>query len=354
MNETWKTAHTTVREGEISRGTALPITQFSRRKLIGGAIAAVVIAGTPSLTSAQTPVASQWSFIDDKDVGIELPQQPVRIVADLIAAAALWDFGVRPVGVFGWDVRADDTFNVAGGRVDASAVEIAGNETTPFDFERVAVLDPDLIVTLTDGSGDPDAYWSIDPELVGRARQLAPIAAINSSRRLDLVVERFAELAGALGADLAGAELMNAKTEADDAANGFKAGVAANAGLTAMFIFATDDQLFIANPKVASDLIYFRELGLAIPDLDVADTEYWEALSWEQSLKYPVDLVFFSTRGALDAEALEAHPVFSAHPAVVAGQLAPWNGEEPLSYTGITTTLTNTLASIAAAKPLGA
>jgi hypothetical protein len=39
---------------------------------------------------------------------------------------------------------------------------------------------------------------------------------------------------------------------------------------------------------------------------------------------------------------------------VIAGQLYPWNGEEPLSYQGITTTLTNTLASIEAAVPIEA
>ena len=325
------------------------IASMNRRKLIAGALAAVALAGMPSLTKAQTPVSSGWSFTDDKGNAIELAKQPVNVIADLIAAAALWDFGIRPVGVFGWDVRADDTFNVAGGRVDASAVEIAGNETTPFDLERAAVLAPDLIVTLTDGSGDPNLYWSIDPELVDRARRLAPIAAINSSRRLDLVVARFAELAGALGADLASEELATAMTNADAAAAAFKTGVAASDGLSAMFIFATPDQLFIANPKVASDLIYFRELGLSIPDLDVEDTDYWETLSWEQSLKYPVDLVFYSTRGSLGADELKAHSAFSAHPALLAGQLAPWNGEEPLSYIGIETTLTNTLASIESA-----
>jgi iron complex transport system substrate-binding protein len=229
-----------------------------------------------------------------------------------------------------------------------------GNVTTPFDAEPAIGAKPDLIVTLTDGSDDPDLYWSIDPKIVGVAREIAPILAINTSVQLDQVVARFAELATALGADLASEEIRTSKTAADQAALDFAAGVEAKPELNAIFISTTEEALYIANPKVASDLIYFRELGLDIPDLDVADTEYWEKLDWEQALKYPVDVVFYSTRVGLTADELKAHPVFSRHPAVIAGQLYPWNGEEPLSYQGITTTLTNTLASIEAAKPVEA
>ena len=326
-------------------------TSLHRRKLIATGTVSALLAGLPTLTRAQTPVSGEWLFTDDKGATISLPETPQRIIADLIAAAALWDFGIRPVAVFGWDVNADDSFNVAGGRVDPEAVEVAGNVSAPFEPERALATEPDLIVTL-DGGDDPDAYWSIDPDVVNLAREIAPIVAIDPALRLDLVVSRFAELAIALGADPENAELAEARAAAEQAAADFASTVESKAGLQAMFIVGMEDSLYVANPKVASDLIYFRELGLDIPDLDVEDTEYWETLDWEQSLKYPVDLVFYSTRTGMTADELKAHPVFGLHPAVAAGQIAPWNGEEPLSYQGIATTLGNTRSSIGAASVL--
>jgi len=327
-------------------------SMLDRRRFLAAGFAVATVAGSAGRGFAQTPAADGWSFVDDKDNDIRLDHVPQRILADLIAAAALWDFGVRPVGVFGWDVNADDTFNVAGGRLDPTTVEVAGNINVPFDAERAISTSPDLIITLTDGTDDPDGYWSIEADIVPLARQVAPILAINPSDRLDRVVARFAELAVALGVDGESAQLTSSRQEAEQAAMDFAAGTEDNLDLTAMFIASSEESLYIANPKVASDLIYFRELGLSIPDLDVADNEYWEMLSWEQSLKYPVDLVFYSTRTGLTADELKAHPAFGQHPAVLAGQLYAWNGEEPLSYQGITTTLNNTLVSIEDAKPV--
>ncbi|MGC4108020.1 MAG: ABC transporter substrate-binding protein [Thermomicrobiales bacterium] len=331
------------------------VAALTRRKVMAGAGAALLGAVLSDGVGAQTPFASPvdgWTFVDDKGVTIQLETQPVRIVADLIAAAALWDFGIRPVGVFGWDVMADGSFDAAGGRVDRDAVELAGDETVPFDAERAAALHPDLIVTLTDAASDADTYWSIDAKVVSQARQIAPLLAIDSSVRLDLVVSRFAELAIALGADTESDAFVAARADAEAAATAFAEAAEASSDLSALFVYATEEQLFVANPKVASDLLYFRELGLAIPDLDVPDTDYWELLSWEQSLKYPEDMVFVSARSALDIDALKAHPVFSQHPAVQAGQIYTWNGEEPLSYQGIATTLGATRQSVEASSPV--
>lgn len=331
------------------------VAALTRRKVLTGAGAATLAAVLSGQVSQQTPAASPasgWSFVDDKDATIQLDAPPVRIVADLIVAAALWDFGIRPAGVFGWDVMADGTFDAAGGRIEREAVGLAGDETTPFDPERAATLDPDLIVTLTDAASDADTYWSIDAKVVSQARQIAPVLAIDSSVRLDLVVSRFAELALALGAAPDSDPFVAARADAEAAATTFAETVAAGPDLSALFVYANEEQLFVANPKVASDLLYFRELGLAMPDLDIADTEYWELLSWEQSLKYPEDMVFVSARSPLDIEALTAHPVFAQHPAVKAGQVYAWNGEEPLSYQGIATTLEATRRSVAASSPL--
>ncbi len=323
---------------------------LSRRKLLTASFATALLAGL-NHASAQTPVNGGWTFLDDKGNQITTPEQPERIAADLIAAAALWDFGVRPTAVFGWDVNADDTFNVAAGSVDRDAVEVIGNVTVPFDLERAVAAAPDLIVTLDGDPADPASYWSIDPEIVDLVREIAPLLAINSNAiRTDLVVGRFAELAAALGVDLDSEPVVTARAEAETAAANLVAGIEANPGIRCLFIYPAEDTIYVANPKVVSDLIYFRELGLETPELDVSDTEYWEFLSWEESAKYPADLIFTTTRAPMTVDDLKAHPVFGQLPAVQAGQLVAWNDTHVISYQGLATLLTETLDAVSAAS----
>src|SRR5690348_13132494 len=77
----------------------------TRRTVLGGVLGALA-ASRLSTSRAQdaTPAADgPWSFTDDKGVTVELPARPLRIIADVNAAAPLWDFGIRPVAVFGWN-----------------------------------------------------------------------------------------------------------------------------------------------------------------------------------------------------------------------------------------------------------
>ena len=179
---------------------------------------------------AQTPAAG-WSFTDDKGVTIALATPPARIVSDLLMAAALWDFGVQPVAVFGWDVTADNTLGVGGGNIDPAAVEIVGNATEPLNLEAAIAVSPDLFTTFDGDPADPMSYWSIDPELLDDVQAVAPVLAINSNYvRTDLVVTRIGELAAALGADLGSAEVSAAKADAEAAAAEFVATVEADPG----------------------------------------------------------------------------------------------------------------------------
>lgn len=323
-------------------------TAMSRRRLMTTAFATVTLAGLGGRVSAQTP-AAPWSFLDDKGVEVTADVQPTRIAADLIAAAALWDFGVRPVAVFGWDVNADDTLNVAAGNIDPAAVAVIGNVNAPLDLEKAIGADVDLFVTLDGDPADPAAYWSIDTAIVDQVRHVAPLLAINTNYvRTDLVVSRFSDLAAALGADLASDDVVAARAEAEAAATAFAAAASGEPGLTAIFIFANDEGIYIANPKVVSDLIYFAELGLAMPELSVGDDEYWEVLSWEESARYPADVIFTTSRAPITADDLKAHPVFSQVPAVQAGQIFTWNDTHQLSYQGLTDALTDTATALAA------
>ncbi|HEU0164191.1 MAG TPA: ABC transporter substrate-binding protein, partial [Thermomicrobiales bacterium] len=310
-------------------------------------------ANAQSGTPAASPAADgEWSFTDDKNVTVTLPQRPVRVVADINTAAALWDFGVRPVAVFGWNVAADGSFNAAAGNVDPKAVEIVGNATVTIEPEKVAAVQPDLIVTLTFGPDNPDDYWSfMDHNVIEQVKQIAPIVAISGILRADEAVKRFGDLAAALGIDLESSTVAQDQAAFTAASNDFTAAVKGKSGLTAMFVAPTTEEFYIANPKIAGDIQFFRNLGLEIPDVDTVNpTDYWETLSWEQSLKYETDVIFVSSRDPNAQDLLTSNAAFSKQPAVKAKQLGPWNQDFVLSYPGMTTILNGLLDTIKPAK----
>ncbi|MGH2549192.1 MAG: hypothetical protein ACRDHN_07370, partial [Thermomicrobiales bacterium] len=124
------------------------------------------------------------------------------------------------------------------------------------------------------------------------------------------------------------------------------------AGMSAIFVAPGETEMYVANPDVATDVMLFRSLGLDIPSVDVAAGSYWETLSFEQALKYPTDIFFYSLRGNLvTPEMVTEHPTIGQHPAVLAGQIGGWNQDVVLSYPGLTTILNATADVIEASDP---
>jgi iron complex transport system substrate-binding protein len=323
--------------------------------LIGAtaAIATSAVAATRAQAQEGTPVTTgEWTFTDDKGVTVSLPEAPQRIVADVNAAAPLWDFGVRPVAVFGWNATETGDFGPAGGNVDPAAVEIVGNVTEPIQPEAVVAAAPDLLVTLTWTPDDPAEYWSIDTAILPQIEPIAPLVAISATGMADANTERFAELAGLLGADLASPELTAAKSAYETALAGFPALAAEKTDLAILFVsVGSDDKIFVANPPDWADLTLYESLGLTIVKPGVEKDAFWEELSMEEALKYPADVIFNSTRpDTLTSEELMAHPVFGQHPAVKAGQLGLWNQDFIMSYQGMAAALTATIEPVTGAE----
>jgi iron complex transport system substrate-binding protein len=331
----------------------------SRRGFLGGvlglAAAGSVQAGLAQDASPEaSPAGAGWSFTDDKGVTIELPERPTRIVADVNAAAPLWDFGIRPIAVFGWNatLTEDGDFGAAGGRIDPSQVEIVGDEVETIRLEDALSLDPDLIITLTWAPEEPDEYWSIDVAVVDRVKEIAPILALSATGRADVNLARSAELAEALGADLSTPEQLEQKARFETALEGFEAVAAEKADLTNVFGYIdTTEMIYIANPPDWGDLAWYRELGLNIIDPEANPLDYWQELSREGALIYPSDIFWQSTRpGTLSIEELQADAVLSGNPAIKAGQIGLWNQDYILSYQGMADALENLSTVLSSAE----
>lgn len=333
-----------------------PRSRLTRRTLAGAAAsvaAGLALRGTMAQSGSPvaSPTSGQWSFTDDAGKTVTLPARPARIVADLNIASALWDFGIRPVAVTGYTVTSD----AAWGNVDRDTpvINASAGSGDP-DLEHLIALQPDLFVTMVWSPDDPEEgySWSFaEPGLLERAERIMPVIGISGTGSAAANMERVAELAASLGADLTSPDLVAAKEAYDAAVAAFTDLAAEKADLIAAFVYIGADEFYFANWPRWADLNWFLELGLNIATPDVPATEYWEQLSLEQAAKYPADMIFQSTREEiLSLDELAAHPTFGTLPAIAAGQLAPWNQDFIMSYQGLTAALNDVSNLLAVAE----
>lgn len=300
--------------------------------------------------------AAAWSFTDDLGVTVELPAPPDRVVAQATAAGTLADYGITPVATFGATQRPDGDRENSIGDLDVSDIPSLGSEFGELNLEALAAAAPDLVVTLTyeptleDARFDP--YWYISGDIQSEVTAIAPIVAIAiQGDPVDRTVERFAELAGELGADLDSREITAQRDDFESAAAALSEATAAKPDLVAMFVSGYADSLYVANPEVAVDVAWFRELGLEVVAPELAEGEFWEQLSWEQAGLHDADLILNDIRGqALTTAQMTAdQPTFATLPAVQAGQVADWHFESPYSYASFTAILRDLAEAVSSA-----
>ncbi|MFJ6194678.1 ABC transporter substrate-binding protein [Micromonospora sp. NPDC092111] len=336
--------------------------RLSRRGLLaagGGAALTALLAACGGGDDPSKPTgkgsSGPWSFTDDRPRKIDAATPPTRVVAFTGVAAALIDFGLdsQIVGVFGETTRADGSRDPQAGDLDVDRVTVLGNVWGEFNVEKYAALRPELLVT---HMYDPDALWYVPDESRDKILQLAPSVAVTTARvPMTRPIERYAELARSLGADLTAKRVTDAKARFEAAAEQVRAAVRANPGIRVMASSGSPDLFYVSNPKVSTDLMYFAELGVDIvvpTKLEAGD--YFEALSWENAGKFPADLILLDNRStALQPKDLAAKPTWAQLPAVKANQVTPWDAVPRFSYAGAAPLLENLAAAIRSAKRLG-
>ncbi|MFD0271216.1 ABC transporter substrate-binding protein [Streptomyces sp. NPDC127106] len=336
---------------------------FTRRGLIaaGGAlglVAALTACGGSDSAKSEgdkdkgAAASGAWTFKDDLGKDINLKAQPKNVVAYTGTAAALYDYGVQVKGVFGPTKTADGKPDVTAGSMDISKVEILGNVYDEFNVEKYAALQPELLVTNTwDGS-----YWFVPEASKDKILKLAPAAAIGTggNASMDQALQRTADLAKALGADLNAKKTTDAKAAFEAAANKVREATKANPGIKVLVGSGTADLFYVSTPKTSADLKYFETLGVefVVPEQDKLDQGgFFESLSWENAGKYKADLVLLDNRtGTAQPEDLKAKPTWTELPAVKAGQVAPRVTEPIYSYEKCTKVLEDLAKAIQGAK----
>ncbi len=305
-------------------------------------------AATPAVPSGTQPDGT-WRFTDDLGVEIRLPTAPVRIVAELAAAAALWDLGVRPIGVWGLEPGQEPTANLAG-RIDFSVTEDLGPGFAAFDVERLVALEPDLIIASA-YSSYASRYWRLDPDAVPQVQAVAPVLGVLvTDVPQDQVIERYVRTASALIGERSGTGVEAARGAYLEAQDALRAAVAANPDVAVVPVSSSIDSFYVGNQNVSADLRLFANLGVNLPATDnTSDT--FLLLSWEETNTYPADVLLVDRRPfALPFEDMLGFGSFASLPAVTANQVGNWNLEYVESYQGFVPVLQELTALIGASR----
>lgn len=298
----------------------LPRTSRLVALLAAAAVIATGCASTDS-TSTAAPAGEGWSYTTGYGNTVTLDAAPERIVVDAYSAAALWDYGIRPAGIFGYGV----TGGQATGNADVATMTIVGNDGE-MNMEALADLDPDLVIGYGK-PGDPTSWTWWDEPMAQLVNGVAPFVSVRfSGVPLPDVLTEYRSLAAALGGDVDGDSAAADRAAFDANSDRIRTVAAERPGISLLPLNGDTSELYAGTTELAQ-LDYLRGLGVNFtgPGGDTG----WAALSWEHVPSYPADIVL---RYVQSHEAFAASPIFVRLPAVTAGQVVDWDDKRPNTY----------------------
>ncbi|MCA9833349.1 MAG: helix-turn-helix domain-containing protein [Thermomicrobiales bacterium] len=342
---------------------ALFRSTLSRRSMLAtaGVVSTAVATGIRP-TAAQTPSASPaadvpangvqpdgtWAFTDDRGVTVTLPKRPERIFANYNAAAPLWDFGIRPVAIFAMGLQRD---NPAMGNIDPDVPDLTAEQEL-VDIEAMLNTEPDIYITMTWDPGDVQYQFGIEYEQYEMVNNVVPFLTISGLYDAETGLKRFHELAIALGIAEDDPNVAQAQADFEGARAGLTAAAEEASDLTTLVtyigVYDTWNAVVVDD---WSDLAFYKQLGVNFVEVESSQGGFWEAISFENVLEYPSDILLNSTRDdALTPEEITRNIGFAHHPAVVAGQIGPWIQDFILSYQGMTAPMLQLADTLRASK----
>ena len=271
-----------------------------------------------------------WSFTDGSGENVTLDETPTRIIAHGSAARALMSYGITPVAIYADEsVKTDPNLR----DLDLDGIEILGEEWGKIDVEKAASLRPDLIVA--DWWPAEKAHSGLENGVEAKSKKIADLAPMVGASQgesiLDLA-EGYEDLAESLGADVDDPEVAADKERFEEVRAEFEEVATSRDDLTVYAMSPYEDQVYVANPEFAPELLDFIDWGLQLesPDSPDPDFPYWETLSMENADKYQPDLILWDDRddldnvGELNAEYGEKQPTWFSIKAAEAGAVASW------------------------------
>ncbi len=311
--------------------------------------ASPVPAGLGAVPTGGLDASGGWSFTDDRGVVTQLDQAPSAVVAYIGIAAALHDFGYDVAAFFNGESRENvDPVTVAPD-LPFDTIENLGSGDA-LDVEGLLAMGTDLFVGANYDVAGAQTIWPVPDDVIAQIGEFAGIVAIAyaDGTDVDRLIQSNANLASALGADLAAGPVQTDQQTYDASLQALADAIGGNPGLTALFMTGAPDGFYVG--KGLADLnLYARE------GLDVLTIDSWDLQSWETFATVDADVIFVDDRasGWLQPDELaEQVSTWMAHPAVAAGQVYPWRIEYVPSYRGFAPILDDMTGAIGEAAVL--
>ena len=294
---------------------------------------ATAACGSSASSESSADSDSAWSYTDDRGRTITLDHQPQTIVAQTSIAAALQDSGVKIAGVFGPLKTADGSVDAQASGLDPSKVTdvTAGGEYGDLELEKLAGLEPDLVVT---NMYVPPDLWYINAATEKKVDGLTKTLAIDfKDKTLVETIDAVSAVAKVLGGDPDSAAAKQAKADFDAASDRLRSIGERLGDRKILAVSATPDLLYAGDPSQFPDLAYYRSLGLPIVPVKAKAGSYWDEVSWEKADKYPADIVLYDARdGEAGLKTLKQQPAFSQLTAAKKDSYVPWQAVAPPSH----------------------
>ncbi|HEX6714817.1 MAG TPA: ABC transporter substrate-binding protein [Thermoleophilaceae bacterium] len=285
-----------------------------------------------------------WAFVDDRRRTVRLSKRPTRIVAYSVAAAALHQWGVTPVGVFGDSPQEDPVLDGFPWRESS----IVGSVYGEIDVGKLLGLSAELIVS----------QWYPPPansplfgfKTLAQQKQIGarvPIVGLNGRVIATRQIDRFSDLAQALGSDTRAGAIGQARADFLRAAANLSEIASHKSNLRIIAVSGDQATMFVAKLVDDGDLSFYRRRGVPLVSAKTSDA-YWDTLKWDQAAKYPADGILYDARstsfGLTQARKI---PGFAALPAVRANQVGSWHASTPPSYQAYTEAMDDLARTIA-------
>jgi len=301
---------------------------------------ATVASEDASPTQAETSEASAeaegpWEFTDGRGVTVSLPKRPERIVTFAAAAGALWDFGIRPIGIYGVQQASDGTIEPTVGNADLSTMTSIGETNDDIEIEKLLALEPDLVISTMNTL---NAIWGMQDEAIqSLVEDVVPVIAMPAFfEPIDGLIENFEELARALGGDPDSDEAVELRDAFVAASEDIRSITAEKPDLAVVVCSGNEENFFFASTEMFPDLIYLESLGVQfIRPEGVEFDGPWGFISWEQVGQYAPDALLVDSRRGWPPAAFANQPTYQGLAAVKAEQIGKWTPIVPLSYGGM-------------------
>ncbi|ROP60996.1 ABC transporter substrate-binding protein [Curtobacterium sp. ZW137] len=294
------------------------------------AVSALLLTGCSSTGSSDTAGSDStsasngaWSYKDATGTTVKVDHTPKKVVVLNDIAISFVQYGLHPVGTFGQLTMADDARFTG---LDTDGITQLGTGYGDIDLEKLAALQPDLVVTSvypTDEKGTLDTsqpgYGFKDMAQQKQIAAIAPVAQVRwGGKGLD-VIKDITGLAESLGAKQS---KVDAAEKRFDTAKGKLETAAKDSDLTVVSMYADGDGAYVTRPADEPTLQMYTDFGVDLVNPKPKGF-YWGIYSWENAGQITGDVLLLSQQGYQVAD-LEKQPTFADNAALQAGQVHSW------------------------------